>query len=53
LFADIENSPCSLFVLLLKTRQNVGRENMTRPMDTQMAALLLVGWLVALVTTLT
>ena len=44
---------CSLFVLLLKALQNMGRGNMTRPLDRQTAALLLVGWLVALVTTLT
>ncbi len=31
----------------------MGRENMARPLDRQTAAILLVGWLVALVTTLT
>jgi hypothetical protein len=30
----------------------MGRENMHRPLDRQTAALLLIGWAIALVTTL-
>jgi hypothetical protein len=41
------------FCSFAKTTAEHGRGNMSRPLDRQTAALLLVGWLVALVTTLT
>ena len=48
-----QNSSCSLFCSFDKKAAYMGRGNMSRPLDRQTAALLLVGWLVALVTTLT
>jgi hypothetical protein len=36
-----------------KKGSHMGRGNMSRPLDRQTAAILVVGWLVALVTTLT
>jgi hypothetical protein len=41
------------FCSFAKRAPYMGRGNMARPLDRQTAAILLVGWLVALVTTLT